>query len=269
MAHAFSPGSVTMAFAPVVDESGKVVSSPGLAFSTAQGATTTLFEGKGASVSLNGEPFPADFFEDILRRFPVENISIQIETELPLGAGFGMSASITLSALRALNVLYPRFNEQEIVDIATQIEIGYRNGIGDVTTQQHPGVILREGDRLPMKVTRLKVKETDLSYRVFSTQKTKFILSDQALMESIRQCGFALLARIDRDRVYDFSELIAMSTEFVRNSGLDQRLSVREELDAVLAAGFQACPVLLGSSLMAVGCPGPEWRPLRLILKED
>ena len=100
---AFSPGSVTGFFVPSFGPTPGETVSRGLAFCLESGVTAAIERSAHYAVLLNGRPINLLPVLEVLRELAPEPVTLHLETELPLGCGFGVSAAGALSAAFALN----------------------------------------------------------------------------------------------------------------------------------------------------------------------
>jgi len=71
-------------------------------------------------------------------------VDVAVETDLPIGAGFGVSGAAALGAALSANDAFDRgHSENELIRIAHEAEVGRGTGLGDVVAQARGGVPIR------------------------------------------------------------------------------------------------------------------------------
>jgi len=146
-ATAFVPGHVTAFF------SAHPAGRPAAAGS--RGAGVTLTDGVTVRVSaaddrssprrtIDGEPGTFGAVDDVLAELGASGVDVAVETDLPIGAGFGVSGAAALGAALAANDALDRGrSENELIRIAHEAEVGRGTGLGDVVAQARGGVPVR------------------------------------------------------------------------------------------------------------------------------
>src|SRR5262245_21122209 len=103
---ATSPGSVTGFFLPRLRPSPYQTCSLGFALTLDVGVTAAIAPAAARQVILNGQPIDLPPVREVLDEMldeADEPVAVHLETALPLGCGFGVSAAAALSAAFALN----------------------------------------------------------------------------------------------------------------------------------------------------------------------
>ncbi|RLM70532.1 pantoate kinase [Halorubrum sp. Atlit-26R] len=168
-ATAFVPGHVTAFFSAHPADDPAVAGSRGAGLtltdgvtvraSTADGETDAATSGDGpdgdgadgdaasdgtGSRTIDGEPGSIGAVDDVLAELDARGADVAVETDLPIGAGFGVSGAAALGAALAANEAFDRGrSENELVRIAHAAEVGRGTGLGDVVAQARGGVPVR------------------------------------------------------------------------------------------------------------------------------
>src|SRR5438874_1344016 len=100
---AFSPGSVTGFFLPCLRPSPSETDSRGFAINLDEGVTAAVRPAASHRILLNGRPLDLPPALQVLEELAPEPVAAHLETTLPLGCGFGVSASGALSTAFALD----------------------------------------------------------------------------------------------------------------------------------------------------------------------
>ena len=179
-ATAFVPGHVTAFFSAHPAERATAAGSRGAGITLTDGVTVRVSAGErtasddpagdaaDGSRTIDGEPGTIGAVEDVLAELGVSGavgdsdgagdandandagdadgspVDVAVETDLPIGAGFGVSGAAALGAALAANDALDRGrSENELVRIAHEAEVGRGTGLGDVVAQARGGVPIR------------------------------------------------------------------------------------------------------------------------------
>jgi len=141
---AFVPGHVTGFFTIDRDEGDPTrTGSRGAGLTLSEGVTVRASPADERAIELNGERVEMAAAERVLRTLDVEAV-VHAETDLPLGAGFGVSGGVTLGTALVVNETFDRkLSENELATIAHGAEVQAGTGLGDVVAQLRGGVPIR------------------------------------------------------------------------------------------------------------------------------
>ena len=248
-ATAFAPGHVTAFFAPVPDDDPAVAGSRGAGLALADGVEVTVRPTGGDSrLRLNDDPVALDAVEGVLDRLDV-TASVEAETDLAVGAGFGVSGATALAtALAAAEAFDLARSEAELVRAAHAAEVEAGTGLGDVVAQFRGGLPIRlepgapEHGRLDGVAGRPRVE-----YVTFGELSTESVLA--AELAPLRTAGEAALTRLRRTPTPE--ELVAAGRSFADDAGLLVP-AVAEAISAVEDAGGRASMAMLGRTAFAL-----------------
>jgi pantoate kinase len=141
-ATAFVPGHVTAFFSVHRDESAARSGSRGAGLTLTDGVTTTITPGE-RRVTLDGEPTTLPAVEGVLDELGVA-ARVELDSDLPLGTGFGVSGAAALGTALATNAVFDcARSENELLALAHVAEVEAGSGLGDVVAQARGGVPLR------------------------------------------------------------------------------------------------------------------------------
>ena len=155
MATAFCPAHITGFFKAELDnEDSKQLGSLGAGFSIQKGVKTTVsvrdktkHDISNFSIKVNGfESGDMRVSELVLSKFPIDKkfIDITHEIDVPVGYGFGCSAAVALSLSIAINdALECKLSKIQVAQIAHDVEIDCKTGLGDVLASYHGGFEIR------------------------------------------------------------------------------------------------------------------------------
>ena len=140
-ATAFVPGHLTLFFSVVMTDTPATTGSRGGGITIREGVYTSVQPGEG--IAVNETPTSIEPVERVLDALDV-SASVQIETTLELGTGFGVSGAAALGAAIAANEAFDcRRTENELIRLAHIAEVEAQTGLGDVIAQARGGIPIR------------------------------------------------------------------------------------------------------------------------------
>ena len=227
MATAFCPAHITGFFKAELDkEDSKQLGSLGAGFSIQKGVKTTVIVRERTkhdisdfSIKVNGfESGDMRVSELVLNRFSVKGkfIDVTHDIDVPVGYGFGCSAAVALSLSIALNdALDCKLTKIQVAQIAHDIEIECRTGLGDVLASYHGGFEVRVKPGAPGvgQVKKLNSKEKrDVIIICFNPISTKKFLKEK--ISSINGLGGKMVKKLIQSN--DTEEFQDMSVKFAK-----------------------------------------------------
>ncbi|TKX80471.1 pantoate kinase [Halorubrum sp. SD626R] len=280
-ATAFVPGHVTAFFSAHPAERPAAAGSRGAGLTLTDGVTvrvsTTGADGSGrddpasdgasGSRAIDGEPGRIGAVEDALAALGAGGstgegdgrpVDVAVESDLPIGAGFGVSGAAALGAALAANDLLDRGrSENELVRIAHEAEVGRGTGLGDVVAQARGGVPIRLEPGAPGVGELDGVPATArVEYVTFGELSTEAVLGGDT--DALSAAGEDALDRLRADP--RLPTLMDAAREFAREADLLVP-EVAEAIAAVDAAGDSsegsdgpgAAMAMLGRTAFALG----------------
>ncbi|KTG09645.1 sugar kinase [Haloprofundus marisrubri] len=248
-AAAFVPGHVTGFFSAHPDDDPRVAGSRGAGVTLSHGVTVRVRPAESTTVTLEGETIRVDPVERVLDALSV-TATVDAETSLPLGAGFGVSGAMALGTALAANDAFERaLSENELVTLAHGAEVQSGTGLGDVVAQAHGGVPIRLEPGAPGEGLLDGIPaQTRVEYVTFGELSTEDVLSGDTarLSEAGTRALSSLVERPTLDR------FMLASRRFAREAGLltDR---VEEAIREVNAVDGEASMAMLGDSVFALG----------------
>lgn len=240
---ATAPGSVTTIFAPRDGDA-----SLGVSFAIADGATVTLESASETVVFLDGERVSIAPVTGVLDRLNV-TAAVRVETEVPIGCGFGVSGAATLATALAANEMEGLGHDRAaLVEAAHRAEVAAGTGLGDVFIQDRGGLVWDCGDGMQ----RMACTET-IGYSTFGNIATADVLGDAAAVETVTTVGRDALATLDPTD--GLRPLFEASWAFATRTGLAPD-RVERAVAQVHAAGGTATMAMVGETVVAVGETG-------------
>ena len=227
MATAFCPAHITGFFKAELDkEDSKQLGSLGAGFSIQKGVKTTVTVREKTKHDISDFTIKVNGFESgdmrvselVLNRFSVKGkfIDVTHDIDVPVGYGFGCSAAVALSLSIALNdALDCKLTKIQVAQIAHNIEIECRTGLGDVLASYHGGFEIRVKPGAPGVG---QVKKIDLSEKrdviiiCFNPISTKKFLKEK--ISSINGLGGKMVKKLIESN--DTEEFQDMSVKFAK-----------------------------------------------------
>lgn len=245
--HAVVPGHITGLFTVERRSDPIKTGSTGAGITIDPGVSVTARTADTTNVIINGEPATIEPVTRVLEDLGV-TATIDIETKLPIGAGFGVSGAATLgAALTATAVADGTKTEQELIERAHVAEVTAGTGLGDVVAQARGGIPIRiepgSDGRLDGIPATGRIEAISLG-----TLSTPAVLDERP--EQITEAGELTLATLLEDPTIE--QLFACSQEFAQATGL-LAPEVSEVIDAVETAGGTAMMSMLGKTVVALG----------------
>lgn len=239
---AFAPASVTAVFAPDEIESG----SRGASVALEDGVVVSVEEASERAVTVDGESAEFEPVVRVLTRLGVD-ARIDVQPEIPLGAGFGASGAATLATALAANELFGLdYSREELVEHSHEAEVAAGTGLGDVFIQDAGGLLYNVGDGRQRVAT-----DEPVEYVSYGSLSTADALADEALMAQVREEGTAVLDSLPDPPTV--RAVIERSWPFARALGLPTERVV-DDVERVETAAGAATMAMLGETVVAVDC---------------
>jgi len=242
---ATAPGSVTTIFVP---QGG--AASLGVSFATADGVRATVRPAAEPAILLDGAPASVAPVSGVLERLGT-TAAVELETEVPIGCGFGASGAATLATALAVNELRGLGRARErLVEAAHRAEVAAGTGLGDVFIQDRGGLVWDRGKGLR------RVSCTDrVQYTAFGDVATADVLGDEQALRRVESVGREVLASLDpRDGL---ASLFDASWAFARRTDLASD-RVESVVSSVRRQGGSATMAMVGETVLAVGSSSLE-----------
>jgi pantoate kinase len=259
-ATAFVPGHVTAFFSAHRDDDPTVAGSRGAGVTLTDGVTvrvsaaddgdTVADDAAAGETTIDGEVGSIGAVDDVLAELDATAADVAVETDLPIGAGFGVSGAAALGAALAANDAFDRGrSENGLVRSAHEAEVSRGTGLGDVVAQARGGVPVRLEPGAP------GVGELDgvpasarVEYVTFGELSTEEVLGGDT--DALSAAGEDALDRLRTDP--RLPTLMDAARGFAREADLLVP-EVAEAIDAVDSAGGEAAMAMLGRTVFALG----------------
>ncbi|MFC6722703.1 pantoate kinase [Halobacteriaceae archaeon SHR40] len=246
---AFVPGHITGFFTSNPDPDPTKAGSRGGGIALSDGVTVTVRPASDPVIFLNGIEIEMDPVERVLRTLEA-GAEVRGVTDLPLGAGFGVSGAMALGTALATNAaLDRRLSENELVTIAHGAEVQSGTGLGDVVAQARGGVPIRlePGGPQDNKLDGIPARGR-VEYHVIGELETADVLGGDT--GELTDAGKQALATVVGEPTME--TFMRASRQFSRESGL-LTADVREVITDVADAGGAAAMAMLGETVFSLG----------------
>ena len=226
MATAFCPAHITGFFkAELNKKDSKQLGSLGAGFSIQKGVKTTVtirnktkHDISNFTIKVNGfESGDMKVSELVLSKFSTKNkyLNVTHEIDVPVGYGFGSSAAVALSLAIALNdALDCKLSKIQVAQIAHDVEIECKTGLGDVLASYYGGFEIRDKPGAPGigHVQKISLNKISIIMICFSPISTSKFIKEK--LPQINGLGGKMVNKLLESKNYEhFQE---MSLEFAK-----------------------------------------------------
>jgi len=249
VAQAFVPGHITGFFTSNPDPDPTKAGSRGGGIALSEGVTVTVRPASDPVIFLNGIEIEMEPVQRVLQTLEA-GVEVRGVTDLPLGAGFGVSGAMALGTALATNAaLDRRLSENELVTIAHGAEVQSGTGLGDVVAQARGGVPIRlePGGPQDNKLDGIPARGR-VEYHVLGELETADVLGGDT--DELTDAGKQALATVVGEPTME--TFMRASRQFSRESGL-LTADLREVITDVADAGGAAAMAMLGETVFALG----------------
>jgi pantoate kinase len=252
-ARAFAPGHISCVFKAVPHDDPARMHSVGFGFTVRDGVEVTVSRASRASIRFNGRAIEFPTVRSVAGALTPQLLRIEIDSPLPLGAGFGLSGASALATAYAVNTLLGGArSDEQLAMVAHVAEVTHLTGLGDVCGQYHGGCRARLTPGEPLSAPPIRVAERPIYYRYFESIHTRDVLADPARLAGINGAAdraLEALAGLTRSASVDLEVCVGIAREFAVKSGLLSHPGVRHAIAEIEAAGGAASMIMLGHSV--------------------
>ncbi|MDY7083352.1 MAG: pantoate kinase [Halobacteria archaeon] len=249
---AFAPGHITGFFSAVHHDDPLETGSLGAGIVIDDGVHVKVEQASETIVVTEGERVEFPTVERVLGMLDVE-ARVEVESNVPVGCGFGASGAATLATALAANELFELGHDRnQVVAAAHVAEVKEGTGLGDVVPQSLGGVVTRVEAGAPEIGTfgQIDFEDTTVEYTAFGGLDTAEVLGDEGVMEKVNTAGESALDGLLKEPSLD--ELLDLSWEFALETGLATE-RVQDEVGKVRREGGKASMAMLGETAFGVG----------------
>lgn len=253
---AFAPANISCVFKIHSNENPKNAGSTGIGFTLDKGVTVSASKAKKQEILFNNNLINFPTVQMVLQELTSEPLKIDIQTELLLGSGFGLSGASALATAYAVNVLLSLGKTQkELALLAHTADVKNKTGLGDVTNQYFGGFLVKFVPSAEFVVERFGINNTSVYCRIFGQLSTNTVLSNNVLKQTINQAADIALSKIKKMLSYKksirFEDVIDISEEYAFTSGLLQDSQVKNVIASIKNQGGHASMIMLGNAVFA------------------
>jgi pantoate kinase len=251
---AFCPGHISGYFYPVYGPDPMTTGSLGAGIVISEGVTSSVVPSRHSRVEIFRENFRGEIIDHVRGSPPVEYVMEQLRVtaevttkcQLPLSAGFGLSAAALLSTIKALNRSFSLgMTSVECAGYAHEAEILSKTGLGDVAGCQGGGIDCRKGAGIFARIERLPPPPFPVYAVTFGPLPSPGILGSRTAMERVKQAFPGTCPK-------SVEEFFILSRKFAEESDLITS-DVRSGLDSCDKNGVPASMTMLGNGIFAYG----------------
>lgn len=242
----FVPAHITGFFSIENDSNHLRNGSLGAGFLLDSGVETTIESSNEFFIDVNQGSDVV--IREVLRHFDYgEPFKITQDIQLPIGAGFGTSASSALSLSLALSEFFDlNYSLEKCGQIAHEAEVALGGGLGDVIAQTGKGLVLRTKPGAP-GIGEIQSFEDELfiATKTFGTIDTSSVIGNEKYKRIISENGHKCLDSFSKKPTTD--NFLRLSYDFSLNTGL-MTAQVKELVDY-----FNLSDDILGASMAMLG----------------
>ncbi len=251
-AHAFAPGHLTAFFGAYPDPDPRVAGSRGAGLTLSRGVATTVSTEREPGVWLDGERSTVEAVERVLAALDVPPLRVDLDADVPVGRGFGVSGAAALGTALAAAAVSPDARTVDgLVGVAHAAEVEAGTGLGDVVAQARGGapVRLRAGAPGAGRVDAVSApRSTRVEWVTFGDLSTEAVLGGDT--DRLTAAGERALRALRETPTPE--RMVTASWRFARAAGLATD-RVREAVARVERAGGCASMAMLGRTVFGVG----------------
>jgi len=261
----FVPSHITGFFEIIDNDNPLIKGSRGAGVVMDKGVITKIriVDGNGIEIKINGKKHPRNAsitektLEIMKNNFNLEDKKIKIEHEVqvPIGAGFGISAAFAIgTSLGISKILELPLTFNKAAQIAHLAEVEMKSGLGDVIGELSGGIPLRVKEGAPGvgitdKIVLKDSEELFVISKTFGEINTADIIEDPVHKRKINEMGRNLLQELIKDpKPEKFMEL---SRKFAENTGL-MGSEVKETVEILESETIGASMAMLGNTAFAI-----------------
>jgi len=252
MTKAFCPGNASCIFRIVENRDKTKRHSLGVGFTVDKGVIVNVSKSDKTMIFANGKRIRFSTVLTVIRELTNEPVKVEIEDQLPSGAGFGISGASALATAYALNkLLNLKKQKKELAMVAHRAEVINGTGLGDVGGQFNGGFNMKIRKGMPLTVVNLGIKDVDVYYKFFSKIETRKVINSRWKKRRINRAGDRALKRIMALKNKTLKDIIKISKDFAVESGLLRDKRVKNLIEEIENKGGNASMIMLGNAVFS------------------
>jgi len=247
---AFVPGHLTGFFTVDRHEDDPTkAGSRGAGLTLSDGVTVTVRPADETTIYLNDTSATVESVSRVLEALRT-TATVLVDTEVPLGSGFGVSGAAALGTALAANREFGcELSENELVTIAHGADVQAGTGLGDVVAQARGGIPIRLEPGAPQHNVLDGIPlHARVEYLTLGELSTEDVLAGDTT--ALTEAGERALSRVVGEPT--LASFVYASRAFAREADL-LTPSVRSVVEDVSAADGEASMGMLGETVFAFG----------------
>ncbi len=254
-AQAWAPGNISLVFGVVPHTLAQKTGSVGIGFTINEGATVTVQRARKHTISYNGIQLNLPCVTQTIHQLTKIPLAVSIDSPLPLGSGFGMSAASALAAAYAVNELLDlQKHPLTLAKAAHTAEVLSKTGLGDVANEYFGGFFAKFVTSARFTVQKLPIPPISVYCISYGKLLTSSVLGDSRLVSTINtNANIALetLAKLlARQETLSFDVIASLANTFTRACGL-MTPEISRTITAIEKRGGVAAMILLGNAVVS------------------
>lgn len=230
--------------------------SVGIGCTVDKGVIVRIKPQSTTSIYFNETPMQLPTITSVVNSLTKEPVVVQIESELPLGYGFGISGASALACALALNKLFNlRKSSLELASTAHIAEIVNRTGLGSVGTQFTGGFLWKTAPGLPVKAKFLPFTGKKIYALILDKLETPSVLKDKKNLKRINKAAEVTLKNLQKRSFFTLEELFDLAYNFAKKSFLLSKKEMVTIIEAIKKSGGHATMGMLGQVVLSTRKP--------------
>ena len=258
MVCAFAPANISLLFKVVPHNDPAQMGSLGCGFTVNEGVTVEVSAASQSAVTFNGTPinFPTvtSVIDRLTGRDPV-SLTVDIQSPLPLGSGFGISGASALAAAYAVNKLLSlKKSNLELAKIAHIAEVENKTGLGDVINQYYGGFFVKFVTSSQFIAERIPINTVPVYCISYGKLLTSSVLNNPNVIEKINHAADTSLSQIKqllKKQNVIFPDILAIAKQFAEGSSLLTSPRIIKLIKNIESHGGHASMIMLGNALVS------------------
>ncbi|MBW2981043.1 hypothetical protein KY360_06525 [Candidatus Woesearchaeota archaeon] len=258
-AKAFAPGNVSCIFRVIDNKNPLKKHSLGVGFTVNKGVYVAVSFNKTNSMYFNNRKLKLPTVTSVIKKLTDKPVKVKIKSQLPLGAGFGVTGACAIATAYALGrLLKLKKNKKELAMVAHMAEVKNHTGLGDVGGQFNGGFNAKFTQGQPLKGKSLGITDKNIYYKFFSKLETKKIINNKNKKIKVNKAGDKSLKSIKKiinnkkiNKKELLKNIIEASKEFSADSGLMVDKRVKNLVKKIENKGGTASMIMLGNAVFS------------------
>jgi len=258
-AKAFSPGNVSCIFRVIDNKNPLKKHSLGVGFTVDKGVYVSVKLSKKTSITFNNKKWKLPTVVSVVNKLTDTPVKVKIKSELPLGAGFGVTGACALSTAYALNKLLGlKMSKEKLAMVAHTAEVENGTGLGDVGGEFTGGFNAKFTRGKALEGVSLGITNGDIYYKFFSNISTKKVINSKTKKIKINKAGDKALKSVKKlindkkiNKRLRLKKIIEISNGFSVDSGLLADKKVKKLIDKIESKGGNASMIMLGNAVFS------------------